>query len=182
MRLSNADVDKLLSENKLNPSIARQIKQAQTVGKEHSKKVIKKLPVPTESKGEATVRIALMQAFGDWFDGGEIVCEYIPFESRRYRADFALPRYRIYIEVDGWSHHGAHLDAHHSDRERGLFFSQHDWLPFRVSHKQATQSPSMLTDALAGALQLRTPLDRESLKIEKLKNPETTYTRPCPVV
>jgi len=40
-----------------------------------------------------------MHAFGDWFAGGEVVAELIPFPDRQYRVDFALPRWRVYVEV-----------------------------------------------------------------------------------
>lgn len=123
--------------------------------------------VTGESQGEAAVRLALQAAFGRWEDGGEVVAELMPFvhEGKRYRVDFALPRHRYYIEVDGWAFHGFTKEAHHDDRIRGLYFSARGWLPFRVSHGQATQSPHILVEALQEAMALREPAPRESISI-----------------
>ena len=130
-----------------------------------------------ESPGEASVRMALYAAFGDWQRGGEVVPELMPFKTRRFRADFALPRYKLAIEVDGWSHHGEHKDDHHRDRERGLFFSSHDWLPFRVSHGQAINSPGMLVDAIASAMTYRQPLAREVIEIVPVEHKNGVWYR-----
>jgi hypothetical protein len=130
-----------------------------------------------ESPGEISVRLALTAAFGDWHRGGEVVQELIPFQTRRFRCDFALPRWRFYCEVDGWSHHGKSLDDHHSDRERGLFFSSHDWLPFRVSHDQAINSPGILVDAIAAAMKFRQPVTRESIQLEQVQHKHGAWYR-----
>lgn len=47
----------------------------------------------------------------------EAVCEFkgaVP--GRRYRLDFALPETKIAIEVDGYLHHGKHLEDFRRDR------------------------------------------------------------------
>lgn len=187
MRLKAGEVDRLLADNKINPAIARQVKAAELEAKASAQRKAgikgpspKKASSPKtsgESKGEASLRIALVHAFGDWFTGGEVVSELVPFSERNYRADFALPRYRIYVEVDGWSHHGKHLDSHHEDRERGLFFSQYDWLPFRVSHKQATQNPMMVVDAIKRVLTVRKGCERNELSVQKIQGKILSYCR-----
>jgi very-short-patch-repair endonuclease len=90
----------------------------------------------------------------------------MPFPERNYRCDFSLPRYRVYVEVDGWQHHGKTLDDHHSDRERAVFFSARDWLPFRVSHAQAQSLAAELVDAIRTAMALRIPYARDQIRIE----------------
>ena len=52
-----------------------------------------------ESKGEFSIRLALSSEFGWWDDGGELVQELMPFTGRRFRCDFALPRWRLSIEL-----------------------------------------------------------------------------------
>ena len=126
--------------------------------------------VSGESPGEGSVRLALMAAFGDWFQGGEVVPELRPFSTRKFRADFALPCYRYAIEVDGWSEHGKFLGDHEADRVRGLVFSSHDWLTFRVSHGQAVKNPGMLVDAIASAMKYRSPISRESIDLEPIEH------------
>jgi hypothetical protein len=185
LRLKPGDLERLVGERQINPSIAAQIRAAEAEIKAGPKAIKPALQqkkqaeakVSSESKGEASVRVALIHAFGDWFAGGEVVAEFRPFLSREFRADFALPRYRIYVEIDGWEHHGKSLDAHHDDRERGLFFSQYDWLPFRVSHKQATKEPTMLVDAITKAMAVRSASDRAGFDIEKVVRPVVSYTR-----
>lgn len=130
-----------------------------------------KKQVSVESEGEAWVRIALVSAFGDWFQGGELVSELLPFKQRKFRADFSLPRYGIYVEVDGWAHHGKSLNDHHDDRLRGLYFSSFCWLPFRVSHAQAKNNSAELVDAIKRAMSLRDPLPRDALTIIRKSYP-----------
>lgn len=81
-----------LSEDSVSPS--RPARNSKQSGRSSGKP-----RVSGESKGEASVRLALLDAFGDWFNGGEVVQEVIPFPDRRYRVDFSLVRYRAYIEV-----------------------------------------------------------------------------------
>jgi hypothetical protein len=135
--------------------------------------------VTGESKGEASVRLALQAAFGLWDDGGEVVAELMPFvhEGKRYRVDFALPRHRCYVEIDGWAFHGFTKEAHHSDRIRGLYFSARGWLPFRVSHGQALQSPHILVEALQEAIALRSPVPRDSVSIVKVPHKHGVWYR-----
>lgn len=191
MRLTSIEVDRLLADKKINPDIARQVKAAEleakssaqrrTSTKSKSNNTTKIPKTSSESQGEASLRIALIHAFGDWFAGGEVVSELVPFTDRNYRADFALPRYRIYVEVDGWSHHGKHLNSHHEDRERGLFFSQYDWLPFRASHKQATENPMMVVDAIARVLTMREGCERSAVAIHRVQGKVQTYCRLMPI-
>lgn len=112
------------------------------------------------------MRLALVAAFGDWNSGGEVVQELIPFSTRAFRADFALPRWSCALEVDGWSFHGMKKEDHHRDRERGNFFAMHDWLLFRVSHGQALKETGALVDAIAHAMTLRDPIPREAIELE----------------
>lgn len=122
-----------------------------------------------ESAGETSVGLALRAAFGDWFrNEGEVVQELMPFSTRRYRADYALPRYRICVEVMGWHAHGQHLKEHHKDRQRSSFFARHDWLMFEVSHGQALGDLSGLIDDIAHAMTLRAPTERSLLDIQSV--------------
>ena len=130
-----------------------------------------------ESPGEAAVRLALISAFGDWHKGGEVVAELMPFRTRRFRTDNSLPRWRIAVEIDGWSNHGEHLSDHISDRERGLFFASHDWLTFRVAHGQAINNPGMLVDAIANAMNYRQPVDRQSIQLEEIPHKHGIWYR-----
>lgn len=120
-----------------------------------------------ESPGEASLRLALRAAFGEWHSGGEVVQELIPFQERGFRADFALPRYRIYVEVLGWSVHGQYKADHLTDCERALFFSSRDWLPFYASHATATQRPGSVIDAISAAISVRKACPRSDIQLRK---------------
>lgn len=180
MRITNAaHLSQLKNANKVSSAAAAQIEAAlkHTSGsKMAARKSGSGSPGPQrraikqgeqgESKGEASVRLALVSAFGDWASGGEVVQELIPFSTRAFRADFALPRWKVCLEVDGWSFHGMKKEDHHKDRERGNFFAMHDWLLFRVSHGQALKETGALIDAIAHAMTLRTPCPREAIELE----------------
>lgn len=120
-----------------------------------------------ESKGEFSIRLALSSEFGWWDDGGELVQELMPFTGRRFRCDFALPRWRLSIECDGFTHHSKFLSDHHRDRVRGLYFSARDWLVFRVSHGMAINDPASLIDALRDATKIRVPVSRSAIQLKR---------------
>jgi len=105
MRITNAaQLSQLKSANKVSSAAAAQIEAAlkqSTAGSaedagslkssiSHHRRSVKS-GERGESKGEASVRLALVSAFGDWNAGGEVVQELIPFSTRAFRADFALP-------------------------------------------------------------------------------------------
>lgn len=180
MRIATlSDLEKYRAKQKdsggssMSASVARQIEQAlqsqdSICGAEAALKKSKKpAQVVGESQGEASVRLALMAAFGDWHQGGEVVQECMPFVTRRYRTDFALPRIRAYVEVDGWSFHGRTKSAHHKDRERSRFFARHNWIGFQVSHGQALNDTPDLIDAIAELMTHRTPVPRDWIRLEK---------------
>jgi len=175
---SQADLDRLTKTAKeltggsgLSNWAARQISDAlekvsqpDPVGKPKPKGVSKK--VTGESEGERAVRLVIGDAFGFWDKGGECVPELMPFKDRRYRCDFALPRCG-FTSSDGWSHHAKFLADHHNDRIRGLLFSAHDWLPFRVSHAMAINDPGALIDSINQVMKKRTPLPRSAIQLER---------------
>lgn len=186
-RIKNTkDLDLFGPQSTISPAIRRQIERAlsDTSSKQHQNNAVTSRNVGTynsssnsgtrslcnsgESKGEAAVRIALTAAFGQWFDGGEVLQECLPFSTRQYRTDFALPRYRIAVEVDGWQHHGKSLDDHHKDRERARFFARNGWLMFPVSHGQATKESGELVGCLADALKIVQPIPRSAIDIETI--------------
>lgn len=185
MRISNkTDLDRLKTDSRVSPRIAAQLAKAldalppagakSAAGakqKTASKGSAAALSVAGggagESKGEASVRLALLASFGDWHKGGEVIQELAPFRSRKFRADFALVRYRISVEVEGWTHHGRSLDDHHGDRLRSMFFAKHDWLVFNLSHGQALKDAGLLIDSVAHAMTLRTPTDRDKFVVER---------------
>ncbi len=137
--------------------------------------------VKGESAGEARVRMALCAAFGDWFrNKGEVIQELMPFQTRRFRADFALVRHRISVEVMGWHAHGQHLAEHHRDRERANWFARHDWLVFEVSHGQALGDLSDLIDGISEAMALRTPVPREAIKLIEVPHKNGIWYRLAP--
>lgn len=127
------------------------------------------------SPGEEAVAQVLFARFGCWEDGGEVVRELVPDPRRRYRLDFALPRWRMAVEIEGWRNHGYDLAAHHRDCQRTLFLSARDWLPFRLSHAQALGEGADVLEALEQAMALRAPTPREQLHLEKRESNKSTW-------
>lgn len=123
------------------------------------------------SPAESALEKVLVAEFGWWNEGGELVAELHPFEDRQVRVDFAIPRWRIYLECDGWTHHGAFLAAHHNDRARGMLFSARDWLPFRVSYKQAVEEGDWIVQHVREAMENRVPAGKGEIHIESKQMP-----------
>ncbi|KXS55333.1 MAG: hypothetical protein AWU57_319 [Marinobacter sp. T13-3] len=196
MRIPNkAALDALTRENRLSGSAATQIQRALSEaspgprahpesisGRSSAKKAKSRKTKVTalakgESKGEASVRMALLAAFGDWHQGGEVIQELIPFRTRRFRADFAIPRAKVTVEVQGWSHHGRSLSDHHGDRERDMFFAKHNWLAFNISHGQALNQTGELIDAISHVLTLRDMLPRDAIQVEPVEHKHGIWWR-----
>lgn len=80
---------------------------------------------------------AIVGEFGRLYDGGDAVFELsFPHFKRKYRADTALPAYRVVIELDGWQYHGRTLSGFQRDREKSLEFERRGWRVIRFSNKQ----------------------------------------------
>ena len=189
---SQATLDALTRDQKMSASAAHQIKKALEEAENKAKQKSSSASAEKnnrrtasavttdkgESKGEAAVRMALLSAFGDWHKGqGEVVQELMPFQTRRFRADFALPRYKVTVEVQGWSHHGRSLSDHHGDRERDMFFAKHNWLAFNISHGQALKQTNELIDAVAHVMTLREAIDRSAVELESVPHKHGIWWR-----
>lgn len=125
------------------------------------------------SAGEEALGTVLMQEFGQWSAGGEVVRELMPFTENRYRADYCLPRFLISIEIQGWTHHGKSVGDHHGDRMRELYFAARNWLVINVSHGQALKEHAVILETLKMAMSRRQPIPREQIQIHEhitLKN------------
>ena len=127
------------------------------------------------SPGELSVARALEAAFGRWEKGGELVQELVVAPPRRYRVDFALPRWRLYVEVLGWRNHGFELNDHHRDCQRLLFLSARDWLPFHVTHAQALHETHQLIEALEAARQWRNAIPRQAITLRRRQTAKSQW-------
>lgn len=80
---------------------------------------------------------AVTRRFGRFYEGGLAVYELeFPFEGRKYRADIALPEYRLVLELDGWVSHGKTLNGFKRDRAKSLAFERRGWSVVRFSNEQ----------------------------------------------
>ncbi len=61
--------------------------------------------------------------------------------GRRYRLDVALPEARIALEVDGFRHHGKHLEDFRRDRVRQNLLVISGWRVLRLSRVRRRSSP-----------------------------------------
>ena len=67
------------------------------------------------------------------------------------RADFAYPRERLLIELDGWSAHGTR-PAFHADRHRQNALVLAGWTILRFTWADIAESPAAVIAAVHGAL------------------------------
>lgn len=182
------ELDRVSKDSPISPSIRAQLeaelkKQPKVAGRANGRRKGVGSPAPPPeltpqgSKGEQALEPALTKAFGIWAKGGEVVRELIPFPERNFRADFALPRYRITVEVEGWTHHGASLDDHHDDRLRGLYFAARDWLIMNVSHGQALNEHELIIESIRSAMSLRPATNRAHIEIEEIKTAKNLWHR-----
>lgn len=71
-------------------------------------------------------------------------------KGRKYRADIALPRYRIIIEVDGWQYH-SRLKSFQKDRDKSLALFSEGWRTLNVSNKQIKEDFEAIERAIVAA-------------------------------
>ncbi len=80
---------------------------------------------------------AVVRRFGRFYEGGLAVYELeFPFDSRKLRADIAMPEYRLVLELDGWASHGKTLNGFKRDRAKSLTFERRGWSVVRFSNEQ----------------------------------------------
>lgn len=110
-------------------------------------------PPPRTSKGDPQAILAhgLIRAFGCYYHGGEVVLELECVKGRKFRADIALPRYRIIIEVDGWQYH-SRLKAFQKDRDKSLTLFSEGWRTLNVSNKQIKEEFESIERAVVAAV------------------------------
>lgn len=171
MRLkSQAELQTMLNKGSISESAAKQVRRQfstvnakQPVRRASGQTQKRKFPIaPLQSEGEAVLGIALRAHFGHWHDGGEVVEELVVFPSEtQIRVDYALPRWQVYIEIEGWTHHGRSIDDHHADRDRLNFLASRNWHRFAVTHWQATKAAMTLVEKVEACLSLREEIARE---------------------
>lgn len=64
-----------------------------------------------------------------------------PIPDRKFRIDIAFPRLKLAIEVDGFAHHGKHLDDFKRDRERQNLLTLHGWRILRFAAGEIRKDP-----------------------------------------
>lgn len=173
MRLkSEAELKTMLNDGSISESAAKQLRvQFASIGtikavSQTAQRPRKPKPrlTATQSEGEAVLALALRSQFRHWHDGGEFVEELVVYPGEtKIRVDFALPRWQVYIEVEGWTHHGRSIEDHHADRDRLNFLSSRNWHRFAVTHAQATKSAMKLVEQVDRCLRLRTALARDAI-------------------
>lgn len=155
MRLTNKkELDRLIKRGLISKdqvAIAKKaLRSTQTQQKNASP--FCEFPPPRTSKGDPQSILAhgLIRAFGCYYHGGEVVLELECIKGRKYRADIALPRYRIIIEVDGWQYH-SRLKSFQKDRDKSLALFSEGWRTLNVSNKQIKEDFEAIERAIVAA-------------------------------
>lgn len=74
-----------------------------------------------------------------------------PLPHRERRVDFAWPRERLVVEVDGREWHAIQA-TWGDDHERDLALRRQGWRCLRYTHRQLTRTPALVADDLRNAL------------------------------
>lgn len=119
-------------------------------------------PVPPIEPADRLYQ-ALVQRWGRYYSGGEVVWELQPFDDSGYRLDAALVNYRIGLEMDGWQFHGKTLSGFKKDRKKQLLFCRRGWLLFRVSNEQVREELEDIIQAVEEAMSFQ-PYRRVKLR------------------
>lgn len=101
----------------------------------------------------------LKPIYGCYLDGGELVRELIPIKGRKYQLDVSLPRYGIYIEMDGIEGHAMFKDGQgrqhlnkagfERDRMKSILLAGNNWVGFSAMKKHLSDNPDEILKAVA---------------------------------
>lgn len=123
-------------------------------------------PYPSPDPGVA-LHIAMLDEFGSWWDGGELVDEMIlPGHKIRFRFDLCLPRYKFAIEVDGFGYH-RDLVSFKRDREKQKHALLHGWVVHRLTNSDLREGFDQLVPDIKVMLAHR---ERSKATIKKVGN------------
>lgn len=120
---------------------------------------------------------AVCRRFGRFYDGGHAVYELeFGFAERHFRADIALPEFRLVLEMDGWESHGRTLAGFKKDREKSLVFERRGWSVVRFSNEQVRTN---LPDVIAAveeiiSFRVKDPLKRNY--VQRVSFDRSKYT------
>jgi len=158
MRITDAkEIDRLLSKRMLSPDSAKAAKNVLKKNKSSNKSALSFCPFPPgiSSKDDPAHLLAhlMIREFGCYFHGGEVVLELECIPLRRYRADIALPRYKVSIEIEGWQYHSK-LHSFQRDRTRMLDFFRYGWRVLNVTNKQVKEDSASIIEAVRDVIQL----------------------------
>lgn len=90
---------------------------------------------------------ACVARWGRYYEGGLVVNELIIKAPRAFRADIALPKYRIAIEMDGFKFHSSKT-AIRRDHDKTEQLSRLGWVVFRVGAKRIFSDLSSFLDSV----------------------------------
>lgn len=90
---------------------------------------------------------ACVARWGRYYEGGLVVNELIIKSPRAFRADIALPKYRIAIEMDGFKFHSS-KSAIRRDHDKTEQLSRLGWVVFRVGAKRIFSDLSSFLDSV----------------------------------
>lgn len=85
---------------------------------------------------------AAVNRWGRAYEGGEVVYQLTIRNPKSYSLDVALPRYRVAIEVDGYTHHSG-LDAFKRDHDKIAQFAEIGWIVMRAGNALIKDTASL---------------------------------------
>jgi hypothetical protein len=116
---------------------------------------------PKGTSSEQLLFEALVPTYGNYFDGGELVMEYRPLDSRKFRLDVAMPNYQLGIEVDGLKGHAfidgnsPNINGFKRDREKDMILTANGWHIIRCMRSQIQKELHLIVNAINEAMKLK---------------------------
>jgi len=152
MRITDPKIIKsLLKSNRISTKNKKEIQDALVKQPIIYKKQQKAL---TGTSSEDALYNLLFPIYGDYRNGGELICELRAVKGRGYRIDVALPNWKIACEIDGITGHamlesGAlNKDGFKRDREKSLILTACDWHVISCVRSHITKEPNLILDAI----------------------------------
>lgn len=95
---------------------------------------------------------ACIKRWGRYYEGGLVVSELIIKAPRAFRADIAIPKFRIAIEMDGFVFHSSKA-AIRRDHDKTEQMARLGWIVFRIGAKRALNDVESFLDSVEHLMQ-----------------------------
>ncbi|MBE8232148.1 MAG: DUF559 domain-containing protein [Endozoicomonadaceae bacterium] len=134
--------------------------QIRQIEKETPRKTLKSIQKLTHKiqvpEPQALFHTFILKKYGDYYENGEVISELMLSNiSPKWRVDFALPNWKVAIEMDGWQYHGKYLKDFKRDRKKDKFLASKGWLTLRFTNSELRSDPLECINLIESCLEHR---------------------------